>query len=135
MGNLMVIAVLTISLIAGAFLGIAFFKLFTKRELRKQQKNALEVLEGKRKNEIVLEGKVYDATKFRLRDDSGKEKLIDLKGGGKVEDACKEKDKTKIKKRKKSRIDIRRIKEDKKSSGKKKPASRRGSAKRRRRFG
>jgi cell division protein FtsI/penicillin-binding protein 2 len=79
-------ALLAISIIFGAVLVgivIGFFatKLFFWRQQVKHEKQAKEVIEGKRKNQIEIDGQVFDATKFRIRDEKGKEIIINLKGG------------------------------------------------------
>ena len=83
--NILVILVCVFSLVFGSLIGVGIFKLYNYRLNKKLLKNATEVLEGKRDNKIIIDGKKYDATKFRIRDDSDKEILIDLKGGGTIQ--------------------------------------------------
>ena len=78
---------LFLSLIFGVFFGYLGSKFFLRREHKKQEKNAKEVLAGKRKNQIEIDGQIYEANKFRIRTDEGREIIIDLKGGGKIENA------------------------------------------------
>lgn len=70
------------ALIVGAFGGALLFKFKSKRNDKQEIKNALEVLEGKRKNVIVVEGKEYEARKFVMRDEDDNEIIIDLQEGG-----------------------------------------------------
>lgn len=88
--DLIVIIVGVISLIIGIFIGTQVFKWYNKKQEKKILENAKEVLEGKRDNKIKIDGEEYDATKFLLRDNSGKEVLIDLKEGGKIQNGRRE---------------------------------------------
>jgi hypothetical protein len=79
--DIFVLIVCFISLIVGGFIGIKLFKSHDKKKNIELVKNAKEVLEGNRKNTIIIDGQEYDATRFILRDKEDNEKLIDLKGG------------------------------------------------------
>jgi len=78
------IAVLIITPIIGIFFGIWLAKIHLLRQQRKLEKNAIEVIEGKRKNILKIDGVEYDATKFKVRNNDGKEVVIEF-GSGKKE--------------------------------------------------
>ena len=87
--DLFVIVILIVALIVGVFLGIVITKISIKRKNKEELKNAQEVLDGKRDNFIEVDGIKYDATKFRMEGEDGKEIIIDLKGGYKKYDGEK----------------------------------------------
>jgi len=87
--NLFVIVVMIVSLILGSILGFFLFKIKSNREDKEIIKNAKEVLEGKRKNVLVVDGKEYEASQFLIKNDEGNNIIIDLKGGGVIKNAPK----------------------------------------------
>ena len=84
--NLFVGIVSVFSAIVGFIAGWILIKYFNAKQNNEILKNAKEVLEGKRENILEIEGKKYNATKFIVLDEDGKEKLIDLKKGGQEQD-------------------------------------------------
>jgi len=90
--DIFVIIICVISLILGALIGIQLFRIYNNKINKKLLKNAKEVLEGKRKNIITIDGCEYDATKFITKDKNGNNILTDLKGGDIVEYGTKEKE-------------------------------------------
>ena len=85
--NVFVILVIVASLIFGVLIGIIIFRIHLLRENRKFLKGLQEVIEGKRKNSIFIDGKEYEALRFKLKDKEGKNIIVDLKGGGMIENA------------------------------------------------
>lgn len=83
--NSFVIMVCVLSLIVGAFIGIKIFKAYSKKQDKKLLEDAEQVLSGKKDNKIKIDGQEYDATKFRVRDEDDKDIIIDLQGGGTVQ--------------------------------------------------
>ena len=81
MEPILIIAILMLAVIFGIILGKIFSKIFIHRKEKKLLDNLYEVMEGKRENKIEIDGKVYDASKFILRDEEGNETMVDLKGG------------------------------------------------------
>ena len=73
--------VVIVCLILGFLIGFFMVKILTRIENKRITKQAEEVLEGKRENFIEVEGKKIPAEKFRLKDEDGNEKVINLKGG------------------------------------------------------
>jgi hypothetical protein len=84
--NLFVCIVCIFSIIIGAFIGIKCVKFYNRKQDKKILQNAKEVLAGGKENKILIDGQEFKATKFRLKDNNGKEILIDLEGGGEVQD-------------------------------------------------
>ena len=82
--DLFVIVMLVVALIIGVFAGIVITKISIKRANKKQLKDLHDVLDGKKDNFIEVDGDKYDATKFRMEGEDGKEIVIDLKGGYKT---------------------------------------------------
>lgn len=74
-----------VSIIIGIGVGVLLYKIKAWLDQKNIIKNAKEVLKCERKNQVELEGKVFEANKFKVRTDDGKVLLIDLKGGGKTE--------------------------------------------------
>lgn len=132
--DLLVIIVCFLSLIVGIFIGAKLYKFFSRKLDEKLLANAEEVLSGKRENKIKIDGEEYDATKFVLRDKDGNKVLVDLKGGGTVQNGRKQEDSTRIEEIPEQEVEA--IKEISRSSGKKKRTSRiRSIFSRTRRFG
>ena len=132
--DLFVIIVCFLSFIIGIFIGIKIFKIYNRKLDKKILKNAGEVLSGKRENKIKIDGEEYDATKFLLRDKNNNQILIDLKGGGKVQNGRKQEDSTRTKEV--SNQEVETIGEFSEGGGKKKRTSRiRSIFSRTRRFG
>lgn len=105
--DLIVIIVGILSFIIGGFLGGLIFKIHNRKLDKKLLKNAKEVLSGRRKNKIKIDGEEYDATKFLLRDEDGKKILIDLqKGGGIIQDGGRQEDSTGIKEVQKQEVKV-----------------------------
>ena len=132
--DLFVIIVCSLSFIIGIFIGIKLFKFYSHKLDKKILENAEEVLSGKRENKIKIDGEEYDATKFLLRDKKGNQILVDLKGGGKVQNGRRKKDSTRIEEISDQEIET--IGEISEGGGKKKRTSRiRSIFSRTRRFG
>jgi len=89
--NLLIIifVVILTSLIIGLFIGWLFAKIIISKKNKKIIKEAKEVIEGKRENFIEIDGVKYPAERFKLRNDDGKEIIIDLKGGKIIKDESK----------------------------------------------
>jgi len=81
--NLLVIFFIIISLLLGIFIGFIFFKFNMKRIETNLILNAEEFMEGKRENKISIDGVEYEAKRFRLRDENGKEIVIEAGKDGK----------------------------------------------------
>lgn len=65
----------------GAILGIWGARLKTILTERKLVKNAIEIIEGKRKNIMINEdGKKVEITKFILRDEKGNKIVVNITG-------------------------------------------------------
>ena len=79
--NIIIGIVIIVCTILGFIFGIFTVKILLKIQDRKIKKNAEEVIEGKRDNFIEVDGEKIPANKFRLRNDDGTEKIINLKGG------------------------------------------------------
>ena len=90
--NIIIGIVIIVCTILGFIFGIFTVKILLKIQDRKIKKNAEEVIEGKRDNFIEVDGEKIPANKFRLRNDDGTEKIINLKGGTE-EDVTKTKNK------------------------------------------
>lgn len=90
--NTLVILVCLLSLIFGVLIGVQFFKIYNRKKDGDILKNAKEVLDGTRDNSITVDGEKLDATLFRLRKDDGEEIVIDLKGGGAIQDGRRKED-------------------------------------------
>lgn len=90
MTNWLAIGIFVGALIFGIGFGILSYRFWILKSDKKIMKNLLEVLDGKRKNEIEIDGEIYDAYKFKLRDKDGNETLIDLKGGDVEQDGKEE---------------------------------------------
>ena len=121
-------AVVLVSLGLGLGMGYLAAKFVSYKRNKKLIKNAKEVIEGKRENYIEIEGKKYPAERFKVRNEDGREVIIDLKGG--LEKDVNKKDKE----RKESfRKDSSFVREDSRSNRKKKRDS--GRRDRIRRFG
>lgn len=84
--NIIVPIVCILSLIVGPLIGILLFKIYNNKKEKKILDNAKEVLNGTRENKIIIDGEEYNANIFRLRDKDNKQILIDLKGGGTIQD-------------------------------------------------
>ncbi len=67
--------------IIGVVVGIIFGRIFKRWEDKKIYKNLQEVIEGKRKNILIIKGKEYEAKRFVLKDKDDNITVIDLKGG------------------------------------------------------
>ncbi len=94
--DILVIIVGILSLIIGIVIGIQFFKYNEKKQNKKLLENAQDVLDGKRENKIKIDGEEFDATMFRVRDKDDNEILIDLQGGGEVQDGTGNKGSTRV---------------------------------------
>ena len=79
--NLLVVIVIIVSLIVGAFLGTFFSKVKKGREDKKIMDDATDVLAGKKKNTIKIDGQEYDAYIFKTRNEDGSETITELQGG------------------------------------------------------
>ncbi len=79
MPDTIIIIILLVIAILGGSLGYFLAKLIDFKRNKKQLRNAIEVMEGKRENFIEIDGIKYDATKFKVRGDDGKEITIDLR--------------------------------------------------------
>lgn len=79
--NTLVILVCVASLVFGVGLGFLMKRISEARNNKKIINNAIEVMQGKRKNSMNIDGKEYDARKFVTRGEDGKETIIDLQGG------------------------------------------------------
>ena len=75
----------------GGAVGVIMGKIYFKILKRQEEKRAIEFLQGKRRNNIKLDGKLIDVVKFKVKDNEGKV----LKIG--VEDMLKEVEKTQSK--------------------------------------
>ena len=84
--NIFVSIVAVAALLLGVTIGIVSYKIHNHIISKRLVKNAKEVIDGKRKNSIKIDGKEYDATNFRLKDKDGENILVDLKGGGEIQD-------------------------------------------------
>lgn len=91
-----VIIICIVSIIFGAFIGIKLFKNYNRKNNKKLEENAREVIAGRKENKIIIDGQEYDATKFRVRDNDNNEKLIDLKGGEIIKDGRREEGSTRV---------------------------------------
>ncbi len=130
----LVIIVGFFSLIIGAFIGIKLFKFYSVKLDKKIIENAKDVLSGKRENKIKIDGQDYDANKFRVRDEDDKEIIIDLQGGGTVQDGRREESSAGIEEVQEHEVEA--VKEVSGGSGEKKRTSRvRSVLSRFRRFG
>lgn len=89
--DILALGIILAALVVGIILGFIIAKIRIKREQKLLEKNAREVLEGKRENILEIDGKKYDASRFKLRDENDEEYIVDLKGGGQIQDAKKEK--------------------------------------------
>ncbi len=89
MANWLAIGILAGGVIFGFVFGIIIYRFWMLRSNKKIEKNLLEVIAGKRKNEIEIDGEKHEALRFRTRDKDGNETVIDL-AGGELEDAKKE---------------------------------------------
>ena len=90
--NIIIGIVIIVCTILGFIFGIFTVKILLKIQDRKIKKNAEEVIEGKIDNFIEVDGEKIPANTFRLRNDDGTEKIINLKGGTE-EDVTKTKNK------------------------------------------
>lgn len=79
--GMLAIGGIIISVAIGIIIGLFMAKYKYKKEEKSLMENLIEVMDGKRENSIEIDGKKYDASKFRTKDKNGKESLIDLKGG------------------------------------------------------
>ncbi len=136
--NLFVSIVIVISLIFGAFLGTILSKIKKGREDKKILKDATEVLAGKKKNTIIIDGQEYDAYIFKTRDEDGGEIITALQGGTQTKHGKKD---IKEKESREGEVEIGIVDEDslspgegQRTSGEKKRHSR-GFFRRLRRFG
>lgn len=112
--NLLIIIVIGISVFFGSILwGYIFARLVIRRRNKKLLKNLMMVLEGKKENFVEIEGVKYHAERFRLRDEKGREMIIDLKGG-ETQDATEKGSKEERETQEKDRISVR---EDSRSFG------------------
>lgn len=69
------------SLFLGILSGYIMFRIKTKRNEKKLIKEAEKFLSGEKENSIEIDGKKYGAYCFKLKDDNGKEIIINVKGG------------------------------------------------------
>lgn len=112
--------ILFASLIIGFGGGYFLSKIKVRRENKIIERNAREVLAGKRKNAIEIDGVEYDATKFKVRNEDDNEVLIDLEGGGIIKNVKRKIKKRKKRKRKNQIKDCSTVREDVPSIRKKK---------------
>lgn len=87
--NLLIIILLSIIVVFGFLLGWLFARIIIARKNKKIMDDLIKVLKGEKENFIEVDGIKYPANKFKLRDEKGKEKLVDLKGGVLEENAKK----------------------------------------------
>lgn len=93
MPNTLFIAIIIFfSLIFGFLIGFILAKFFISRVNKKIIEDAKQVLAGKKENFLEIDGKKYDATKFKIRKEDGTEVIIDLKGGGIEKNVKRKKD-------------------------------------------
>ena len=72
------IAILLIGIGVGIWIGKFWAKISNSIANKKINKGGEEVLKGERENKFDLDGKLIDVKKFKLRNENGKEYIIDL---------------------------------------------------------
>ncbi len=70
--------VIIVSLICGIAIGMWCHKIYHKKQEKLIEKQAKDVMEGKRENNFDLDGKIIKVDRFKLRDDEGNEKVVDI---------------------------------------------------------
>lgn len=89
--NYMDLAVLLLLLfLISCIIGWFTAKIIISKRKKKLVKEAIEIIEGKKENFILIDGVKHPAEKFKVKDEEGKEFLIDLKGGTIKQDEKKE---------------------------------------------
>lgn len=78
MNGIVVVLVLLMSVAIGVFLGYVGVGYYLKYKAKKLIDNAVSVIQGKKENKMDLDGKIIDVSRFKLRDDKGKDIIIDL---------------------------------------------------------
>ena len=73
-----------ISLIVGALIGLFWVMIYNKIQNKQIQKRALKVLNGELENKCEIDGQVFNAYSFKVRDENNKEILINLKEMDKI---------------------------------------------------
>lgn len=82
-----------LSLFGGIFGGLFISKIVNLKRNRKIEKNLIEVIEGKRENVLEINGKKFEAKRFKITNEDGKDIIIDLQGGMQEEDENKQNNK------------------------------------------
>lgn len=78
MNGIFVILLLIFSIFVGIYAGLFAVKLNQKRNDALLLKGVYDMLDGKRKNQIDLDGRLIDVKRFKVRDDNDNEIVIDL---------------------------------------------------------
>ena len=80
--NTIALIIVFSSLFLGIGIGYYLCRYFKKKEAIRDEEEAKEFLAGKRPNVLEIDGKKYDATKFKMRKENGEEEvLLDVKTG------------------------------------------------------